>query len=226
MPANDDKFYAGHRERLRQKFLNGQSTESELLETLLGYAIPRRDLRPLARALLREFGNIPRVLTAPIETLEQFPGIGHNTAVFLKLVHEMTSMDYKFALGSKPVFHDPQLLYAFCKNLLMDKPIEEFHVLCLNKNYQLLADQLHSTGTVNASSAYPREIVHRALNVHARYIVLLHNHPSGDPAFSSQDVKLTEHVLDALRGLDMELYDHLLVTAGRIISMKETLLLK
>lgn len=210
----------GHRERLRKKFRDGQLTEYEILELLLTYAIPRRDVRTLSRQLYNKYGSIHRLLSEPFESLIQNPGVKENTATFLKVLHKLMELDYRCVLDDKPIFHNYEKLEHYCKVLLGGKNIEEFHVLYLDAKYKLIAEELHSSGTVDWTAVYTREIVKRALELNARNIVLVHNHPIPNTSFSMQDIAITDEVANALRGLEIGLYDHLLVSGNLIFSAR------
>lgn len=226
MNSSDSSFRLGHRERLRKKFLQGKLVDYELLELLLTYAIPRCDVRPLARELMKTFGGTYNVLTAPVESLTKVRGIKENTAIFIKAIHELMVIGHKSYLTDTPIFHDYQKLSEYCKLLLSGKHVEEFHVLYLDANYKLLADDLHSSGTIDWAAVYPREIVKRALELNAASIVMLHNHPSGGTSFSSDDIKITGDVKKILAGIDVALFDHLLVSGNIVYSAKNMFLIK
>jgi len=223
----DDKlFRLGHRDRLRQKFLTGKLTDAEHLELLLAGIIPRRDVRVLARSLIQRFGSVSQVFTAPIDALEQFPGVGHNTAVYLKLINELLVRGYKTRMLEQTIFHDMRVITNYCLTKMSGKSVEEFHVLYLDKDYRLLQDETHSVGTVDWAPIFEREIIKNALNMNARSIALLHNHPGGG-LFSTEDVKYTEKLEAALNTIGIEVYDHYLVSNGILYSMRnEHLLVK
>ena len=220
MPDEDKNFYAGHRERLREKFLSNRLADYEKLELLLGYAIPRRDVRPLARGLVKEFGSVYHVLSASVDDLMAFKGVGRNTAVFIKLVQQMMQIGYKGQLKNIPVFHDEKTLHNYCRLILAGKQVEESHVLYLDNSLRLIADDVHTTGTVNSSPIYPREIARRALQLNARSIVMVHNHPTSINSFSQDDVDVTMQVQAVLENLEINLYDHLLVVNDLVFSMR------
>ncbi len=225
-PEDLKSLQQGHRARLRKKFLDGQLAEYEILELLLTYVIPRRDVRTLSRQLYKKYGNIHCLLSAPIEDLVKNEGIKENTATFFKLIHEITSMEYKITLDEKPIFHNYEKLENYCKILLGGKAIEEFHVIYLDGQYKLILDELHSSGTINWAAVYIREIVKKALDLNARSLVLIHNHPSNYTSFSSQDIQITKELENALEKLDINLYDHLLVSGDIIYSARNMNLLK
>lgn len=210
----------GHRARLRKKFLDGQLTEYEILELLLTYAIPRRDVRLLSRRLYTKYKNIHMLLSAPMESLIENEGIKENTATFLKLIHKITLLEHRHVLDDRPIFHNFDKLANYCRTLLIGKTIEEFHVLYLDNKYALILDDLHSSGTNNWAAVYIREIVKKALDLNAHHVVLLHNHPSGGTTFSSEDIQTTQEIYDALKKLDINLYDHLLISGDIFYSAR------
>ena len=215
----------GHRERLRKKFLEGQLTEYEILELLLTYVIPRRDVRTLARQLYKKYGNIHKLMAAPFESLIENEGIKENSAVFFKLIYYLMQLEYKVAFDDRPIFHNYEKLENYCKLLMSEKTIEEFHVFYLDARYKLIKDELHSSGTVNWAAVYVREIVKKALDLNAGSVVLLHNHPSGYTSFSTQDMEITQELENALEKLNINLYDHLLVSGEIIYSARNMHLL-
>lgn len=227
MIKSDDlqSLQSGHRARLRKKFTDGQLAEYEILELLLTYAIPRRDVRILSRQLYKKYGGIHKLLSEPMESLMQNNGIKENTATFFKLIHKLMELEYKQSLETEPIFHDFEKLENYCKLILNGKSIEEFHVLYLDSQFKLIKDDLHSSGTIDWAAVYIREIIKKALDLNARSIVLLHNHPSAYTSFSSQDVQITQELENALNKLDIGLYDHLLLSGDVIYSMRNMHLL-
>jgi DNA repair protein RadC len=222
---DSQSLQTGHRARLRQKFLDGQLTEYEILELLLTYAIPRRDVRALSRRLYKKYGTIPNLLAASKESLMENEGIKENTATFFKVLHKLMELEYKSALDTSPIFHNYAKLENYCKTLLTGKTVEEFHVLYLDSQYKLIKDELHSSGTIDWAAVYIREIVKRALDINAHSIVMLHNHPSGYTSFSSDDIEITQDLENALEKLKISLYDHLLVSGDVIYSARNMHLL-
>lgn len=222
----DLKFRIGHRERLRQKFLSDKLADYELLELLLSFVIPRRDVRPLARGLMDKFGGLYQVITAPIESLEEFKGIGHNTAIFIKAIHKIMLAGYKSNLGDVKIFHNEKVLTNYCLLLMSGKTKEEIHILYLGADQRMLADDLHSVGTVDWAAAYPREILKRALELNAKSIVIMHNHPTPNTSFSMADIELTERIKALLSSVDITVHDHYLVSGGIIYSARNMFLLK
>lgn len=226
MKEEDLSFRQGHRERLRQKFLEDKLTDYELLELLLSFAIPRIDVRPLARGLMKRFGGIYQILTASYEDLISYKGVGKNTAVFIKAIQQVMIKGYKSCLSASPIFHDESVLANYCKLLLSGKSVEEFHILYLNTERRLLADDLHSRGTIDWTAVYPRELLKRALDLNAKYIVLLHNHPTPNKSFSMQDIETTLSIQKLLAEVDIILHDHFIVSGGILYSARNMFLLK
>ena len=215
----------GHRARLRKKFLDGQLAEYEILELLLAYVIPRRDVRALSRQLYKKYGNIHSLMSAPMDDLIKNDGIKENTATFFKLIHKITEMEYKLVLDEKPIFYNYNKLTNYCKLILADKQVEEFHAFYLDGEHRLILDEKHSSGTVDWAAVYIREIVKKALDLNARSIVMVHNHPTPGVAFSSQDIEITKELEIALDKLGIKLYDHLLVSGDIIYSARNMRLL-
>lgn len=222
----DLSFRVGHRERLRQKFLDDKLTDYELLEMLLSFVIPRRDVRPLARGLIEQFGSVYQVITAPIDSLIAFKGVGRNTAIFIKSIHKIMLAGYKSNLDKVTIFHNEKILTNYCLLLMAGKTKEEIHILYLDEDNRLLADDLHSIGTVDWAAAYPREILKRALELNAKSIVMLHNHPKPNTSFSVDDIELTERVRDLLSTVDIDVHDHYVVSGGIVYSARNMFLLK
>lgn len=215
----------GHRARLRKKFLDGQTADYEIIELLLMYAIPRRDVRALSRQLYKKYGSIHQILAASVESLMENDGIKENTVAFFKMIYKLMELEYKVVLDSAPIFHKYEKLENYCKVLLSGKAIEEFHVFYLDSRYMLIEDELHSSGTIDWAAVYVREIAKRALDLNAHSVVLLHNHPTSCSCFSSQDIKITEEVESVLEKLGIDLYDHLLVSGDIVYSARNMHLL-
>ena len=217
---------AGHRDRLRQKFLDDKLAKYEVLELVLGYAIPRKDVRPLARMLYKKFGGMFPILCAPIEELEKVPGLGHNTAIFIKALQQIMIDGYRSEAAEKPIFHNREQFDNYAKIMLGGRPTEEMHVLYFDGNLHLLKDELHSTGTVDCTVLYDKEVVKNALDMNAKFVALIHNHPIPGLGFSAEDVEITKQLQNALLNVRIQLYDHFVVSGGIMYSMKDQLLLK
>lgn len=220
--SDDISLRQGHRARLRQKFLAGQLSEEELLELLLTYAIPRRDVYTLSRQLYKKYGNLYQLFSAPMESLLQNKGIKESTAIFFKIIHKLMALEYRCVLDSEPIFHNYAKFENYCKLILGGKPIEEFHVLYMDAQFKLIQDHLHSTGTTDWAAVYVREIVKKALDLNASNIALIHNHPTPNTTFSSQDIKITMEIESALEKLGIGLYDHFVVSGGIVYSARNS----
>ncbi|MCL2890243.1 MAG: DNA repair protein RadC, partial [Alphaproteobacteria bacterium] len=220
MTEKDLSYVNGHRERLRQKFLETRLVDYELMELLLMYAIPRVDVKPIVKNLLKEFGTVTNILCQPIEELTRVHGVGQNTAIFLKALMDVTKREHAAPLRDNPVFYEPSILENYAKIMFAGKMVEEFHVLYLDGKYKLLRDDVHSSGTIDWAAIYPREVVRIALNVNASAVILMHNHPSGNANFSTDDMKVTRELQSALNVVGIQLYDHILVAGGIVFSAK------
>ncbi len=226
MAGSDTDFHMGHRERLRQKFLDGKLADYELLEMLLGYAIPRRDVRPLARALMAQFGGVHQILAAPLDKLIAFRGMGRNTAILLKSINQIMATGYREKLSEQPIFRDTTAVANYCRTILSGKTTEEMHVFYLGTELCMLADDIHSCGTNDEAVVYPREILKRALVLNARSVVLVHNHPTPNKSFSTADIEITTAVRDLLAAAGIELFDHFVVSGSVVYSARNMFLLK
>ena len=225
MPKQDDKFYLGHRERLKDKFLDNKLTEYEQLELLLSFAIPRRDVKPLSRKLIEHFGSVYYVIIAEYDDLITVPGVGRSTAVLIKLVCSLISISHIKKLTNIPIFRDHAALEDYCRMQLAGKSNEEFHVLYLDGNFRLIEHEVHSKGSVDSSNVYIDRIMHKALNKGVKSLVLLHNHPVTDNMFSIQDVELTQTIETTLNACHLSLYDHYVIVNGVMYSLRATGLL-
>ena len=226
MPKSDPLFHAGHRERLKEKLLDDKLTSYEKLELLLTYAIPRRDVRPAARALIARFRSVYGVLHASIEDLQTVSGIGHNTALLIHLVHQLMLISHREQLSDGNVLADPNVIKEYCRKNLVGKCVEELHIMYLDTKFRLIDDETHSRGTIDQSAAYPREICRRAHLLNASAVILAHNHPQSDNSFSSDDVMLTELIRNELAKINVAYIDHYVVTStGTVHTLSETMLL-
>ena len=215
--------YHGHRDRLRLRARRG-GTEAlpdyELLELYLYRSIPRTDVKPLAKALLARFGGLAGVLAAPIGDLRQVAGVGDAVALDLKLMHEGALRLGRETLAKRPLISSWSALLAYVRAQLAYEPREQFRVLFLDKKNQLIADEQLGAGTVDHAPVYPREVARRALELSACALILVHNHPSGDPAPSAADIDMTRQIVEALRPLRIEVHDHLVVGRDGTASFK------
>ncbi|WP_309092142.1 DNA repair protein RadC [Phenylobacterium sp.] len=221
--AKPAPHFVGHRERLRERALAGGLAalpDYELLELFLFRSIPKKDVKPLAKQLLTRFGSLGGVLGATSEELRTVKGVGEAVALDLKLLHEATLRTAKEQVARRPVISSWSALVAYVKTALAHESREQFRVLFLDKKNQLIADEVMNRGTVDHAPVYPREVARRALELSASALILVHNHPSGDPQPSSADVDMTRQVVDAARTLRIAVHDHLVVGRHGVASLK------
>lgn len=214
--------YTGHRDRLRDRFINAPDSlpDYELLELLLFIAIPRKDVKPIAKTLIDRFKNINGVLNASIHDLQDIHGISENTAIALKVIQKTGLRILQQDIMGRPILNNWQRLIEYCSAAMANESNEHFRLLFMNKKNELIADEVQQTGTVDHTQAYPREIMKRALDLGATAMILVHNHPSGDPTPSDADVQLTRQIIAAARPFDIVVHDHLIVSRNGISSFK------
>ena len=215
--------YHGHRDRLRERFLQGGPealADYELLELLLFMAIPRRDTKPLAKQLLARFHNLPGVLNAPIHELKKFPGLSDTSITALKAVQATAHRMMKQEVLNKPILSSWTRLLDYCAATMAHETRESFRILFLNKKNELMADEIQQTGTVDHTPAYPREIMKRALELGATALILCHNHPSGDPRPSQADIDMTRAIIAAGQTFSIVIHDHIIVSKNGTSSFK------
>jgi len=215
--------YHGHRERLRERFLKGGANalpDYELMELVLFAAIPRRDVKPLAKSLIDAFGGFAEVLAAAPERLREFPGLGEAAITQLKIVEAAALRLSKTKLLNRPALASWAALLDYCSAAMARNPKEEFRVLYLDRKNALIADEVQGQGTIDHTPVYPREIVRRALELSAAALILVHNHPSGDPTPSRADIEMTREVAAAAKTLRIAVHDHVVVGRGGAASFK------
>ncbi|HJO68952.1 MAG TPA: DNA repair protein RadC [Rhodospirillales bacterium] len=215
--------HLGHRRRLRARFLKGGGEtmpDYEMLEVLLFGAQPRRDVKPLAKELLRRFGSFAEVISAEPERLRQIEGIGEGAVTALKAVQAAAQRLLRDGVMQRPVLSNWEALMDYCRASLAYEKTERFQILFLNRKNVLIADEVQQKGTVDHTPVYPREIVKRALELGATALIMVHNHPSGDPTPSEADIAMTREVRDAGDKLGIVLHDHVVVAKGGYQSFK------
>ena len=217
--TEDSYLRSGHRERLRQNFIDDKLAKYETLELLLSYAIPRRDVRPLARMLYNKFGGMYPILCASIDDLCKVRGMGRNTAIFIKVVQKILLDGYECKFRDTPILHNREQLANYCKLKIGHKDVEEVHILYLDEVGRLLEDEMHSKGTYNESSLYNVEIVKHAISIDAKGVVLMHNHPRRETSFSSQDIEVTKQLRSMLDAVGIKLIDHYVVSGDMLYSL-------
>ena len=221
--ATEKPDYLGHRERLRARLLDAGAdalADYELLEFLLYSARARGDTKPLAKALLKRFGSLAAVFGADKTALLGVPGMGVASAAALLAVRAAALRLLRADIGGRPVIGSWQALLDYCTAAAGHAAIEEFRLLFLDKKNALMADEIQHHGTVDHTPVYPREVVKRALELGASAIIMVHNHPSGDPTPSRADIDMTRVVAKALAAVGIALHDHLVIGRGRHASFK------
>ncbi|WP_281016537.1 MULTISPECIES: DNA repair protein RadC [unclassified Minwuia] len=229
-PAADAKpHYHGHRARLRQRLTKtgGENLEDyELLEMILWAGNPRGDTKPLAKALLAAFGDFAHVISAAPERLLEIKGLGETGVAALKSVEAAAiRLTRTKAMSSATVLSSWDTLVDYCKADMAYRKTEQFRVLFLDRKNKLIADELQQKGTVDHTPVYPREVVKRALQLEASALIMVHNHPSGDPMPSHADIEMTKLVRDAAKAVGVTLHDHLVIGKGQEISFRSAGLL-
>ena len=209
-----DPHYRGHRARLRQRFAEGGDQgmpDYELLELLLMRSIPQRDVKPLAKALIARFGAFGEVVGAPAERLIEIEGIGEATALDLKIVAAAARRMARGEVANRKSLSSWKDVIDYCRTAMAFEDREEFRVLFLDKRNGLIADEKQGQGTVDHTPVYPREVVKRALELSSTALILVHNHPSGDPTPSAADIRMTQDIAAIAKPLGIALHDHIIV---------------
>jgi DNA repair protein RadC len=209
-----EPHYRGHRQRLRERFLRGGGdalADYEMLELILCLGIPQRDVKPLAKELLARFGSFAGVLNAEVGELTQVDGIKDNAAAAIRLIQAAARRLARDEAINKPVLSSWDKLLDYCRISLAHQAQEHFHLLFLDRKNVLIADETQQKGTIDQAPVYPREVVKRALDLHASAIIMVHNHPSGDPTPSRADIEMTVQVRDAAKAMGIVLHDHLVI---------------
>jgi DNA repair protein RadC len=215
--------YFGHRERLRDRFREAGPdalSDYELLELLLFRALPRRDVKPLAKALIEKFGSFAEVVAATESRLAEVKGLGESGITELKIVQAAASRLLRGAVKKRPVLSSWSTVLDYCRTAQAFADREQFRVLFLDKRNQLIADELQQIGTVDHTPVYPREVVKRALELSATAIILVHNHPSGDPTPSRTDIQMTQQIMTIAQPLGISVHDHIIVGKEGHASLK------
>ncbi len=215
--------YLGHRKRLKEKFLKHGAerlADYELLELLLFLALPRRDVKPMAKALLKRFGSFAEVVSADAARLREVKGVGEATLVALKTVQAAAIKLTREQVIEKPLIGSWQALLDYCRAAMAYGKKEQFRILFLDKKNVLIADERQQEGTVDHTPVYPREVIKRALELGASAIIMVHNHPSGDPTPSRDDIEMTLEVMEAGKKLGIKLHDHIVIAKSGHTSVK------
>ena len=223
LPGRLPSYIADHRKRLRTRFMEGGAQampDYELLELILFRAIPRQDVKPLARLLLDTFGDLNRIITAPAPRLLSVKGVGEAVVLELKILEASAQRMMRARVMQRPILTSWDALLDYCHTAMAHRETETFRVLYLDRKNVLIADEEQAKGTVDHVPVYPREVVKRALELNASALILVHNHPSGDPTPSGADLAMTAQIKDAADVLGLVLHDHLIIGKSRELSFK------
>lgn len=215
--------WQGHRDRLRGKLIQrgpGALDDYELLETLLFAFIPRRDVKPIAKTLLQRFGSLSGVFAASTNDLTRIDGVGSTVAAYIQAAREIGIRTTREEIAGRSIISSWTALLAYVRGQLQHETREQFRVLFLDRKNQLIADELMGQGTVDHAPVYPREIARRALELSASALILVHNHPSGDPTPSRTDIDITREIVDALAPFEIRVHDHLIAAKHGVTSFK------
>jgi DNA repair protein RadC len=223
LPEKLPSYIADHRKRLRQRFMEGGAQampDYELLELLLFRAIPRQDVKPLARELLDTFGDFNRVVTASPARLMMVKGIGEAVVQDLKIIEAAAHRMMRSRVMNQPILSSWDALLDYCHTAMAHRETEQFRILFLDRKNVLIADEEQAKGTVDHVPVYPREVVKRGLELNASALILVHNHPSGDPTPSEADISMTMQIQEAAQVLGIILHDHLIIGKSRELSFR------
>lgn len=216
-------FY-GHRDRLRERFaadLGESLPDYELLELFLFQIIPRRDVKPLAKQLIARFGSFADVVSAPADQLAACDGLGETSALAIKTIQAAAKRLARQTILNKPVLNSHAAVLDYCRISMAYEGVEQFRILFLNNKNVLIGDELQQIGTVNHTPVYPREVVKRALELGATALILVHNHPSGDPTPSRDDIDMTKRLRDAGKPVGIVIHDHFIVGRNGLVSLAD-----
>ena len=219
---------AGHRSRLKKRYLRngaGGLHVYEVMELLLTYAIPRRDTKPLAKRLLREFKSFRGVLDATHRDLKDIPGLGEHSILLIKLVRDCSDLYLKHEILEKQAISSPHELIDYCRSAMAGRKNEQFRCIFLNTKNKLLADEVIEEGTISQTVVYPRKVIERAILHQASALIFVHNHPSGEVNPSRQDIALTETLKNAAGLIGVTIHDHLIIGENGYYSFRENGLL-
>ncbi|MCZ6605164.1 MAG: DNA repair protein RadC [Alphaproteobacteria bacterium] len=220
---SDTTHQLGHRTRLRQRFLKDMGhamADYEVLELILTQAQPRGDTKPIAKELIKRFGSLAGVMSAEPDELTAVPGVGEAAMVALKVARAAGLRLARREIIDRPLLSAWEHVLDYCRAQLAHEKTERFHLLFLDRKNCLIADEIQQRGTVDHTPVYPREVVKRALELGATALILVHNHPSGDPTPSQDDIDITKAVIDAAAPLNIAVHDHVVIARTGEASLK------
>jgi len=215
--------YHGHRDRLRARFRTAGAdalSDYELLELVLFRALPRRDVKPLAKSLIQAFGSFAETVHAPDARLREIGGLGEAAITEIKLIAAASNRVAKGQLKQRTLLSSWATVIDYCRTAMAFADKEQFRILFLDKRNQLIADEVQQIGTIDHTPVYPREVVKRALELSATAIIMVHNHPSGDPTPSQADIQMTKAVIEVSKPLGIAVHDHIIVGKHGHASLK------
>ncbi len=222
-PCDDEPHYQGHRDRLRSRFaqVGGDALpDYELLELVLFRSIPRRDVKPLAKELIKRFGSFAQVLGAPTARLMDVKGVGASVAEDLKILEVVAQRLAKGAVTKRPILSSWTSVIDYCRTTMAFAEKEQFRLIFLDKRNGIITDEVQQNGTVDHTPVYPREVIKRALELSASAIILVHNHPSGDPTPSTADIRMTHEIVEIAQTIGIDVYDHIIIGRDGHASLK------
>jgi len=226
MPDNNKPHYAGHRQRLRERFLKTRFEgfrDYEALELMLFYAIPRRDVKPIAKDLVKRFGSLRGVMDASHEELLSISGVSEGAATFITALKEVSGLYLRGRLGDEEaVISSTGALLDYCHTVMSGLRDEQFRAIYLNSRNRVIGDEVIQEGTVNQSVVYPRKVMERALRWGATALIFVHNHPGGSSKPSREDELITRELVKVAKGLDIAVHDHLIVSREGYYSFRES----
>jgi len=220
---NETPHYAGHRDRLRDRFMEAGAAglaEYELLELILFRAIPRRDVKPLAKQLIKHFGSLADVISAEPDRLREII-VGESVVRELKIIQAAALHLSQSTVLNRPLLSSWTALLEYCHAAMAYEKNEMFRILFLDHKNVLIADETQQQGTVDHTPVYPREVMKRAMNLSASAIILVHNHPGGDPTPSRADIEMTKQIIEAGRPLKIAVHDHIVIGRGKTASFRQ-----
>jgi DNA repair protein RadC len=215
--------YHGHRKRLRARLMEAGSealADYELMELVLFSVFPQKDVKPLAKALIQHFGSFAEAICAPPARLQEVEGVGNSVVAALKMVQAAAGRLARGQVRRRTVLSSWAAVIDHCRTSMAFAEKEQFRILFLDKRNQLIADEVQQTGTVDHTPVYPREVVKRALELSATAVILVHNHPSGDPTPSRADIQMTQAIIDVAKPLGILVHDHIIVGKDGHASLK------
>jgi len=216
--VEDNNLNYGHRIRIRKKFLmNGSDSflDYELLELLLTYVIPRKDVKPIAKNLLNKFGSLSKIINSGYDDLVSINGVKEHFFILIKLIKEFSVRILHNEVKQTPILNNYEKLLDYCWINIKNKNVEQFHILYLDNNFNLINDEILQEGTINYAVIYPREVIKHVISHGAVSVIILHNHPTENIEYSQNDLDITLKIRDSLKGIDVILIDHIIIGTNK-----------